>query len=161
MPAKKKFLPRPCPICKKKNGTVQIVKFRVSEKAHCRIGHYNSEKYIRRRRKIVSKINSVVSSGSEPVKIIKVRDSSRGKKWCSFTMDIEFVRECIYGFEEDEYDLDMGDPWRRKSLTYSNPVILLDTVKVKGWNQVIYEKYRGGGGIGGYSITRVDDEGNE
>ena len=44
MPGKRKLLPQPCPVCKRKYGTVQFVVFQLGG-IICRIGHYSSKRY--------------------------------------------------------------------------------------------------------------------
>jgi len=114
MPAKRKELPRPCPICGKENGTVQIVIFSTSRNVICRIGHYDSEKY------------------QNPSTVKEKR--SRGKKWCSFKINRWFVEENKPPLEHDMDDLRTGYFKKRKSITYTNPMFLLEAVKEKGWN---------------------------
>jgi len=57
MPAKKNFLPQPCPKCGQKNGTVQIVIFAEDyHNVYCRILHYSAKEYKNPREKVISKI---------------------------------------------------------------------------------------------------------
>lgn len=114
MPAKRKQLPRHCPICGKENGTVQIVIFSTSNKVICRIGHYDSEKY------------------QNPSTVKEKR--SRGKKWCSFNINRLFAEENMSQLEQETDDLRVGHFGKRKSITYTNPIFLLEAIKEEGWN---------------------------
>jgi len=114
MAAKKKILPRPCPLCGKKNGTVQIVIFSTSMEVICRIAHYDSEKY------------------QNPSSVREKR--SRGKKWCSFKIQKLFAEENMPPLEQDMDDLHSGYFGKRKSITYTNHSFLLDAVKENGWH---------------------------
>ena len=120
MPAKKKILPRPCPLCGKKNGTVQIVIFSTSMEVICRIGHYDSKKFL------------------NPSTVREKR--SRGKKWCSFKINRSFAEENMPPLEQDIDDLQSGYFGKRKSFTYTNHSFFLNAVKEKGW-QGEGEKY--------------------
>lgn len=114
MPAKKKQLPRPCPLCGKENGTIQIMIFSTSRNVTCRIGHYDSVKY----------------------QNLSTLKEKRGgvKKWCGFKMDIFFAEENMPPLEEDMDYLKTGYFGKRKSLSYTNPMFLLEAIKEEGWN---------------------------
>jgi len=114
MPAKKKLLPRPCPICGNLYGTIQIVIFSTSRNVICRIGHYDSEKY------------QNPSTARER--------KSRGKKWCSFNISRLFAQENMPPLEQDMDDLSRGYFVKRKSIPYTNPMFLLEAVKEGGWH---------------------------
>ena len=114
MPAKRRLLPRPCPICGKENGTVQIVIWHNSFKVNCRIGHYDSKTF------------------QNPATPKEKR--RRGKKWCYFLMDESFAKENILPLERDIDDLYMGNLGKRKSITYTSPSLLLETIKEEGWH---------------------------
>ncbi len=114
MPAKKKMLPRPCPLCGKENGTVQIVIFSSSMEVTCRIAHYDSKKYLN------------PSTGREK--------KGRGKEWCNFQIKKSFAEENMPPLEQDMDDLHIGYFGKRKSFTYTNHSFLLNAVKEKGWN---------------------------
>lgn len=113
MPAKKKMLPRPCPLCGKENGTVQIIIFSTSMEVTCRIGHYDSKKYLN------------PSTDREK--------RSRGKKWCSFNIKKSFAEENMSPLEQDMDDLHRGYFGKRKSFTYTNHSFFLEAVKENGW----------------------------
>lgn len=74
MPAKRKRLPRPCPICKRKNGTIQLAL--TARGLIVRIGHYssklrNAEKgsWVLRKNQDIDKKHSLWKTE---------------RKWCSF-----------------------------------------------------------------------------
>ena len=114
MPAKRRQLPRHCPICGKENGTIQIVIFSTSNNVICRIGHYDSEKY------------------QNPSTVKEKR--SRGKKWCSFNISRLFAEENIPQLEQEMDDLRVGRFGKRKSRQYTNPLRLLEAIKEEGWH---------------------------
>jgi len=114
MPAKKKLLPRPCPICGDLYGTVQILIFSTSQNVICRIGHYDSKKYRH--------------PSTEKEK------KSRGKTWCSFNISRWYAEENMPPLEQDMDDLSSGYFRKRKSITYTNPMFLLEAVKEEGWH---------------------------
>jgi len=114
MPAKKKQLPRSCPICGKENGTVQIMIFSTSRNVTCRIGHYDSVKY------------------QNPSTLKEKR--GRGKKWCDFKMNILFAEENMPPLEKHMDYLRTGYFGERKSRSYTNPILLLEAIKEEGWN---------------------------
>ena len=122
MPAKRRLLPKPCPICGKDNGTVQIIIFSTSKSVICRIGHYDSETYLKSQ---------------------KEREKRRRKKWCNFTIDRCFVEENILPFEQDKYDLMIGKLGKRKSITYTNPSLLLEVINEEGWHGEGHRYYQG------------------
>jgi len=123
MPAKRRLLPRPCPICGKENGTVQIIIFSTSKSVTCRIGHYDSEMYLN--------------------PYTKREKSRRGKRWCNFTMDRFFAEENILPLEQDMDDLYFGNLGKRKSITYTNPSLLLEAIKEEGWHGKGNKYFRG------------------
>ena len=114
MPAKKKLLPRPCPICGNLYGTIQIVIFSTSRNVICRLGHYDSEKY------------------QNPSTVREKK--SRGKRWCSFKINRTFISDNILPLEQDYEDLTSGNLGRRKSIPYTKPTLLIESIKEKGWN---------------------------
>ena len=123
MPAKRKILPRPCPLCGKENGTVQIVIWHNSSRVNCRIGHYDS------------KIFQKPSTPREKRR--------RGKKWCYFLMDESFAKKNIFPLEQDMEDLYVGNLGKRKSITYTNPSLLLETIIEEGWHVQESSYFRG------------------
>ena len=99
MPAKRNPLPSPCPKCGSRYGTVQMVffvgrkkpkktnrgrirkkeeRYRVSDNAVVRIGHYDSEGYFEAKKENAS----VSNDSSEEDKDRNLRSSQR--RWCSF-----------------------------------------------------------------------------
>lgn len=123
MPAKRRLLPRPCPICGKDNGTVQIVLFYNSFRVNCRIGHYDSKTY----------------KNPETSK----EKRKRGKTWCYFLIDEFFAKEKIFPLEQDMDDLYGGNLGKRKSITYTNPSLLLETIQEEGWHGEGNRYFRG------------------
>ncbi len=114
MPAKRKLLPRHCPKCGNLYGTVQIVIFSTSYNVICRIGHYDSEKY------------------QNPSTAKEKR--SRGKRWCSFKINNFFAFDNMPPLEQDEGDLRRGYFGKRKSITYTNPIFLIEAIRKEGWH---------------------------
>ena len=78
MPTRKKLLPKPCPICKRENGTVQLMVFpNARSNFVCRIGHYVAEEYkLPKDKKKWSDIDTM--------DLAKRNDSVRGKILDSF-----------------------------------------------------------------------------
>ena len=82
-------LPRPCPMCDKKNGTIQLSYFRYSKRKNAkrhyvnhdswiiRIGHYDSESYKKARKEYD---DSILLDKEQLRKNI----STSQRKWCSF-----------------------------------------------------------------------------
>jgi len=114
MPAKRKLLPQPCPLCGNLYGTVQVVIFSTSNNVICRIGHYDSKKY------------QNPSTAKEK--------TSRGKRWCSFKINSSFAEDNMPPLEQDQDDLRSGYFGKRKSITYTNPMFLLEAIKEEGWH---------------------------
>jgi len=114
MPAKKKLLPRPCPICGNLYGSIQIVIFSSSSNLICRIGHYDKEKY------------------QNPSNVRERK--SRGKKWCSFNISRLFAKENMSQLEQHMNGLSAGYFGKRKSKTYTNPMFLLEAIKEDRWH---------------------------
>ena len=94
LPAKKKILPAPCPICKRQNGTVQLVVFpQAQSKLVCRIGHYIAEEYNpsedkRKHLKI------------DILDIEKRNSTTRGKIWHSFKIEPKGYATGMKEFQE-------------------------------------------------------------
>jgi len=135
MPAKKRLLPRPCPICDKQNGTVQVVIFANEQNIYCRVWHYDPKKYKKIRTKIVSKISCYFDPSEELPKITKYKDPSRGKRSCNFKIEKDFALENMPPLEQDLDDLTSGYFRFRKSINYTNPMFLLQSIKKKGWHK--------------------------
>jgi len=123
MPAKRRLLPRPCPICGKENGTVQIIIWHNSFRVNCRIGHYDSKKY---------------QKPSTPKE-----KRRRGKTWCYFLIDESFAKEKNFPLEREMDDLYQGNLGKRKSITHTNPSILLNKIKEEGWHVKRISYFRG------------------
>jgi hypothetical protein len=125
MPAKRKLLPRPCPIkgCGKKYGTFQLVLFnsKYSDSRSylvCRIRHYNSKQY----KRIKDKIKN------------KAKDGLYQKQWHSFRLEGfggivkssgDRVPHCDYFKETGQTHL--------KSKTWKPTEQICNMVKKQGW----------------------------
>ncbi len=114
MPAKKKLLPRPCPVCGSLYGTIQIVIFFSSGNVRCRIGHYDSKKY------------------KNPSTAREKR--SRGKRWCKFKINSSFAWDNVPSLEQEQDDLRSGYFGKRKSIPYTNPMFLIEAIRKEGWH---------------------------
>lgn len=136
MPAKKKILPAPCPICNRENGTIQLVVFSESNSnLVCRIGHYISEEYKRDKDKI--------KKGEIDFQDVDKRnEKTRGKVWHSFRIepkgeskDIEKLQEYIDKYENKRFS--------KKSISFSPEPIFYELIANTGWCMKPYEKYHG------------------
>jgi len=114
MPAKRKLLPRHCPLCGNLYGSIQIVIFSSSGNVICRIGHYDSKKY------------QNLSTAREK--------RSHGKRWCSFKIEDWFAEENMPPLEQDQDDLRSRYFGKRKSITYTNPMFLIEAIRKEGWH---------------------------
>jgi len=114
VPAKRKLLPRPCPLCGSLYGSIQIVIFSSSGNVTCRIGHYDSKKYLK------------------PSTVREKR--SRGKRWCSFKINSSFAWDNVPPLEQDQDDLRSGHFGKRKSIPYTNPMFLIGAIRKEGWH---------------------------
>ncbi len=114
MPAKRKLLPRHCPLCGNLYGSIQIVIFSSSNNVTCRIGHYDSKKY------------------KNPSTAREKR--SRGKRWCSFRIDRFFAWDNMPPLEQDQDDLRSGYFGKRRSFTFTNPIFLIEAIRKEGWH---------------------------
>lgn len=153
MPAKRRKLPHPCPICKSTNGTVQIVFFshwrkvqnRISrydawnrrpkpkhrgngsggsDNGVFRIGHYDSNSY----QKIKKENNDPYNFQTEETKKQKLRTSQR--KWCSFRSEILNDRK-FWGLAASY----LGKP---KNLPFYDDI--RDEVYENGWQMIEQNK---------------------
>lgn len=143
MPAKKKALPAPCPICKRENGTVQIVVFPESRtKVVCRIGHYISEEYkpSKEKRKHLEIDIQYLDKKSSTI---------RGKIWHNFTFDAEeqllkkFTLQMSHLQNHIEQYEKMGYQSKRKTITFTPEPIFYELIKKTGWCMRSYKNYHG------------------
>ena len=124
MPAKRKLLPRPCPICKRKNGTIQLAL--TSRGIIVRIGHYSSK--LRNSVRSLSKLQ-----GAEKEKMEK-RMKSAERKWCSFrsnatdVLDRRLTRVFIPRSEPPD--------------SFSPPLLFIKDVQKYGWQLQDNSGYR-------------------
>jgi len=86
MPAKRKLLPRPCPMCSSSYGTIQTVYFPGGKDEFLfRIGHYVPEKYTEVKQENENPYN--YASDEEKEKKLKLSE----RLWCSFRSEhLEF-----------------------------------------------------------------------
>ena len=132
------MLPAPCPICKRTNGTVQLVVFpQARSELVCRIGHYIAEEYKpsedkRKHLKI------------DILDIDKRNSTARGKIWHSFRIEpkeytvwMKELEKLIEGYENS------AGSFKRKSVTFSPKLIFYEIIKHTGWCIKPYENYHG------------------
>ena len=138
LPTRKKLLPKPCPICKRENGTVQLTVFpNARSNFVCRIGHYVAEEYkLPKDKKKWSDIDTI--------DLAKRKDSVRGKIWHSFriepkghTSEIKDLQEHIKQYEKIRYSS------KRKPITFSPEQIFYELIKETGWCMKPYGYYHG------------------
>jgi len=135
MPAKRKPLPRECPKCGLRYGTVQMVffagrkkpskrrngttrkkveRYLVRDDAVIRIGHYDSDGYFEARKENAS----VFNDDSEEAKDRNLRTSQR--RWCSFRSEV------------------LDDYMFERALNYGEPTkTITESINAEVWNKVI------------------------
>jgi len=124
MPAQRKLLPRPCPVCKRKNGTIQLAL--TYRGIIVRIGHYSSK--LRNSVRSLSKLQ-----GIEKEKMEK-RMKGAERKWCSFRSDATYVieRSLARGFTS----------WDDPPYSFSPPTSFIKEVHSYGWQLKDNSGYR-------------------
>ncbi len=138
MPAKKKILPSPCPICGRNNGTIQIAIFPKSiQTVVFRIGHYIREEYKPTKEERKSFKIDVLDRD-------KRKESTRGKVWHSFTIkpqgsstEMSKIQDII-----DEYE-SRTTAKNKKSISFSPNPEFYEIIKNTGWCMKPYRNYRG------------------
>lgn len=136
MPAKKRMLPKPCPICKRKNGTIQLVIFpNAVSKLVCRIGHYVSEEYSLPKEKMKQLEIDVIDTE-------KRNPKTRGKIWHNFTISprSETKNRKLQKYLE-KYNKSHNSI--KKSITISPEPIFYELIKRTGWCMKPYKNYHG------------------
>jgi len=115
MPAHRKSLPRPCPICKRDNGTIQLAL--TYRGIIVRIGHYSSK--LRNSVRSLSKLQF-----AEKEKMEK-RMKGAERKWCSFRSDATYVieRGLTSGFVS----------WNDPPSSFRPPIVFINEVHRYGW----------------------------
>ena len=118
MPARKKFLPRPCPICGRKNGTIQLVFFGGPVNALVvRIGHYSAKL-----RNDVTSSSKIQGLDEEKARL---RKKKAERKWCSFRSEAT---------SELEYEITKGRfYWKNETWSFRPPNSFLNRVYEGGW----------------------------
>lgn len=145
MVAKRKLLPRPCPICKRENGTIQFIIFRKrwEDRLICRIGHYIPEKYKPTRIAIGDK-NALKNM---PDVIKKRGPETGGRVWHSFTIDPSLAEhnstelsdylEKLERFAESPINL------HKTSVAIVPDSCFLQLIEENGWCMMHYRNYHG------------------
>ncbi len=145
MPAKRSLLPRPCPICGKSYGTMQVIIFLdYRENVTCRIGHYDAEAYKKIKKIHKTQMLNPANSNDHFQQEIRIMQ----RHWCSFRIDKNFAETHIIPLEDDIEFLEEGSGNRnfRKSITYSYISMLKDAIREKGWHKLpnYSDRYRRG-----------------
>ncbi len=123
MPAKRKLLPYPCPICERDNGTIQIVIFDPDGESGdvvCRIGHYNSRKYNETKDKLDNVRN---------LKLQRKKRRSGGRIWHYFR-----ITHLLNEEELIENSIIFRYSHHKKKVTLSPNSQFINTIKKYGWN---------------------------
>lgn len=123
LPAKRKLLPQPCPICKRDNGTIQLVIFDPDGSSGdivCRIGHYSSKKY----KETKSKLANV-----RDLKLQRKIRRSGGRIWHQFRM-----KYLLYEEEMRDNSIIFRYSHDKKMVTLTPNSQFINTVKKYGWN---------------------------
>ena len=116
MPAKQKFLPEPCPICRKGNGTIQVG---LLDELRFRVGHYDKEKY-KQTKKIYKK----------PFNELKKGFGTEGKIWHNFRINYLRTKENLI----DEGLFTENQLKKKTSISLSTNEKFCNLIKERGWH---------------------------
>jgi hypothetical protein len=126
MPAKRKMLPIPCPICGRENGTIQLVYFPDKYNSLViRIGHYSS---ILRKKSI-----SLSKSKNRNKTIITNQIQKRERVWCSFRSRLTYKPDNNMELQSRKFE---------RSVCFSPSWEFLDNVYDLGWRVISNSSYR-------------------
>ncbi len=125
MPAKRKLLPNPCPICGRDNGTVQLVYFSSLQEIIIRIGHYTSNRY----RKTVRESKKIENNyDKETIDKFDRKKHTNQRAWCSFRL------HCSRFPPRLEKKLEkLSNGGYKKSVTIPLPWSVHKIIKQDGW----------------------------
>jgi len=100
----RKLLPKPCPKCGVKYGTITFQVFSNNGKLICRIKHYDKEGY----KKAIDKIKT---KKIDPSKAKSIKTTWQ-QSWCNFRTEHEFFQEDINRFEIANWNTSVLDSWK-------------------------------------------------
>ncbi len=107
----KNILPKPCPICEEKFGTISFQTFSNNVELICRIKHYDKEGY--------QKAKDRINSGNIDAFTAKSIKNNWQQKWCNFRTEHGFFYDERYRFENSSgvmdkwkcINCDLGGPY--------------------------------------------------
>lgn len=127
MPAKRRILPEMCPICEKKNGTVQLAI--LDDQIRFRIGHYDPKKYDKAKKDFNRK---KIEIHLENEKKQKRRLRSSGREWHDFRIkDLRHTDDLV-----EKGILKNIEPKQGKTISLSRNQNFYKLIKKRGWQAI-------------------------